>query len=84
MNKIRKQIEAYEKHPSYVRVTVTGVGTIYFKNDTPIIQGTRITEWRAHEMMECPPLACNRITHIDKLPSYADTNKWYKNEKEIC
>lgn len=82
MNKIRKEIEAYEKHPTYVRISVSGYGIIYFKNDTPCMQGKRITEWRAHELLGTP-LSCNRITLVNNLPDYAQPNKWYRNGKEI-
>lgn len=83
MSKIRRQIEAYEKHPTYVRLTITGFGSVYFKNDMPIFNGPTIVGWRAHEMME-ESIACNRITFINKLPEYAKTNIWYKNGKEIA
>ena len=83
MNKIRKMIEAYEKHPTYVRISVTGYGIIYFENDIPSIHGTQITGWRSREVLETS-IACDRMTLVYKLPDYAKPNVWYRNGKEIA
>lgn len=77
-NNIHRQIEQYEKHPTYARVSITDFGIIYLVNDTPHIQGTTITGWRAHELIETS-WRYNRIKLVYKLPDYAEPNVWYRN-----